>query len=119
MRRILALFSVVVVAVGVYVYRRDNASDCIRKEMLGIVSDMDLSPEDSDTVSRLVNRFHNQVFEDHFDPKRAHGKKFDVNGYYNDIGTRIAETLGADGQDELAHDFRLQQSGFTLTVTER
>ena len=119
MRRILALAAIAIVAAGTYVLRHDNASDRIRQEMLGIVSDMDLSPAGRDIVSHYVDRLHDRVFKKHFDPSRTHGKKFDVNGYYNDIGTLAEEALRGDEQTALADAFRDQLPGFTLTVTER
>jgi hypothetical protein len=119
MRRVLALVAIAIVAVGIYILRHDNASDRIRQEMLGVVSDMDLSPTGRDIVSDCVDHHHEQVFKKHFDPSRAHGKKFDVNGYYNDIGTLTEQALRADERTKLADAFRDQLPGFTLTVTER
>ena len=110
---------IVIVGVGVYVFKRDAARENIRREMVGIVGDMEFSAKDRETVAALVNRFHDQAFRSALDVSKELGRKFDESAYYDDIVQRITAALRDAGRDSLATAFQEKQRFFSLSVSER
>lgn len=110
---------IVIVGVGVYVFKRDAARDNIRREMVGIITDMEFSAEDQEAVAALVTRFHDQAFRDALDVSKELGRKFDESAYYDDIVQRITAALRDAGRESLATAFHEKQSFFSLSVSER
>ena len=119
MRSFIAVLLIVSVGIGVYVFKRDAARENIRREMVGIVGDMDLPAKDQEAITALVNRFHDQAFRAALDVSKELGRKFDESAYYEDIVQRITAALRDAGRDSLATAFHEKQGFFSLSVSER
>ncbi len=119
MRNLLAIVLVIVVGVGVFIYRRDSASNEIKTQMLLIVDDMDLSPQGRGEVKALVSRFHGQAFSNGLDLSRRHGPKFDPKSYYDEVLRLVIAQLREEGNMFLADKVERLQAFHSLSVTEQ
>ena len=119
MRNVIVAVTLVGVAVGVYMYRHDAASNRIKAEMLLIVEDMTLSPTGRGEVKRLINDYHEESFRRALNPAKDHGHKFDEKNYYEAVFGLIVDRLRDDGKIDLADKVERQKAHFSLRVTER
>jgi len=118
MRKILAIVTVAVFAVGFYSYFRDRESLKIKKEMIRLVGDMDLTPSQQDRSRGMVEALHNAVFVHALDLSRDRGKKFDAKAYQDEMFARMIERAKTE-DPELAERLATQQKHHELVVSEQ
>jgi hypothetical protein len=117
MRKLLAVVTVAVFAVGIYSYFRDRESLKIKTEMLRLVDDLDVSPKQRDRVRGIVESAHNSVFERALDLSRERGHKFDAKLYQDEMFARMIELARSEDAD-LAERLSTQQRHHELVVSE-
>lgn len=117
MRKVLAVVTVVVFAVGIYSYIRDRESLKVRSEMLRMMNDFELSAPQLNRVRAMVESMHNSVFAHALDLSRDRGRKFDVKLYQDEMFARMIERARADDPD-LAERLSTQQKHHELVVSE-
>ncbi len=118
MRKVLAIVTVVVFAVGIYTYIRDRESLKIRGEMLRLMNDLELTPPQLNRVRGMVESMHNFVFARALDLSRERGRKFDAKLYLDEMFVRMIERAKADDPD-LAERLSTQQRHHELIVSEQ
>lgn len=113
----LAVVTVAVFAVGFYSYFRDRQSLKIKKEMLRLVGDLDLSSHQRDRARDMVESAHSSVFALSLDLSRERGRKFDPKLYQDEMFAHmIAQSLSEDA--DLAERLSTQQRHHDLVVSE-
>ena len=118
MRKILAIITVAVFAVGFYSYYRDRESLKIKKEMIRLVGDMELTPAQEDRSRGMVESLHVSVFGHALDLSRDRGKKFDAKAYQDEMFARMIERAKSEDPD-LAEQLSTQQKHHELIVSEQ
>ena len=97
MRKLLAVVTIAVVTVGTYTYSRDRESLKIKNEMLRLVDDLELSPQQRDRARGMVESAHNSVFASALDLSRERGHKFDARLYQEEMfASMIAQARNED-----------------------
>lgn len=117
MRKILAVVTVAVFAVGIYSYFRDRESLKIKKEMLRLVGDLDLTNDQRARARGMVESLHVSVFARSLDISRDRGKKFDAKAYQDEMFARMIERAKTADAD-LAERLSTQQRHHELVVSE-
>lgn len=118
MRKALAVVTVAVFTVGIYTYFRDRESLKIKKEMLALVGDLELTPDQHNRARNMVESFHNDVFAHAMDLSKAQGHKFDARAYQDEMFARMIAR--AREQDPVfAERLSTQQKHHDLLVQER
>ena len=118
MRKVLAVVTVVVFAVGIYSYFRDRESLKIKSEMLRLVDDLDLTPPQRDRARGMVETHHLSVFARALNLSRERGHKFDAKLYQDEMFARMIEQSRSDDPD-LAERLSTQQRHHELIVSEK
>jgi hypothetical protein len=119
MRKLLAGAVIVAFAIGFYAYRHGGASANIKSEMLRLVDDLNLSPEQHEAASRMVELHHEAVYGDALDISRDRGKKFDAGLYQEEFFRRMIDQARQDGDADLADRLSAQRHDIQLVVTEQ
>ena len=117
MRKVLAVVTVAVFAVGIYSYLRDRESLKIRSEMLRLANDLELTPPQLNRVRGMVESMHNSVFARALDLSRERGRKFDAKLYQEEMFARMIERAKVEDAD-LAERLSTQQKHHELVVSE-
>jgi len=117
MRKVLAIITLAVFAVGIYATIRDRQSRNVKSEMLRLVGDLDLTPQQHDRVRGMVETEHDFIFDRALDLSRHRGHKFDAKEYQDEMFARLIER--AKGEDpDLAERLSTQQKHHELVVSE-
>lgn len=117
MRKVLAIVTVAVFAVGIYSYFRDRESLKIKSEMLKLVDELDLATQQRDRARGMVESLHASVFARSLDLSRDRGKKFDARAYQDEMFARMIERARVEDAD-LAERLSTQQRHHELMVSE-
>ena len=117
MRKVLALVTIAVFAAGFYSYFRDRESLKIKREMLALVGDLELTPEQANVARNMVESLHTAVFARALDISRDRGRKFDARAYQDEMFARMIDRAKADDVD-LAERLSTQQKHHDLVVSE-
>ena len=117
MRKLLAVITVGVFAVGVFSVIRDRESLKVKSEMLNLVDDLELTSAQRARVRMLVEAEHGAVFGMALDPSRSRGDKFDAKKYQDEMFRRIIAHTRLD-EPELAEKLSAQQPHHELIVSE-
>lgn len=119
MRKLFAGVVLVAFAVGFYAYRQGGASVKVKSEMLRLVDDLKLSPEQHEAARRMVELHHEAVYGDALDISRDRGRKFDASLYQEEFFRRMIDQARQDGDAELADRLSAQRNDIRLVVTEQ
>ena len=119
MRKLLAGIVIVAFAIGFYAYRQGGASANVKSEMLRLVDDLHLSPEQHEAARRMVELHHEAVFNDATDISRDRGRKFDTRLYQEEFFRRMIDQARQDGDADLADRLSAQRNDIQLVVTEQ
>ena len=118
MRKTIAGVVLLAFAVGFYTFRQDRASAAIKAEMLRLVDDLDLSPDQHSSIRQLVELHHDGVFRDATDIARDRGETFDEKLYQDELFRRMIDQARDDGDVELAKRLSNQRNHIKLIVRE-
>lgn len=118
MRKALAVVTVAVVAMGIYSLIRDRESLEIKREMLRLVNDLDLTPPQRGRVRLLVEAEHVAAFRRSMDISRSRGDRFDAKLYQEEMFTRLIAHI-RDDDPLLAERLSEQQKYHALVVREQ
>jgi hypothetical protein len=119
MRKLLAGVVILAFAIGFYAYRHGGASANIKIEMLRLVDDLKLSPEQHEAGRRMVELHHEAVFQNATDISRDRGRKFDARLYQEELFRRMIDQARQDGDADLANRLSAQRNDIQLVVTEQ
>ncbi|MEK7711083.1 MAG: hypothetical protein AAB341_04225 [Planctomycetota bacterium] len=119
MRKLLAGVVIVAFAIGFYAYRHGGASTKVKSEMLRLVDDLNLSPEQHEAARRMVELHHEAAYGDALDISRDRGQKFDARLYQEVLFRRIIDQARQDGDADLADRLSAQRNDIQLVVTEQ
>jgi hypothetical protein len=113
MRKLLAIVTVAVFAVGVYALIRDRESLRVKKAMLELVDELDLTKLQRGRVRLLVEAFHADAFRASSEQGRLTGDALDWGRYQNEIFSRLIEQTRKD-EPALAERLSEQQKAVQL-----
>jgi len=118
MKKVLAIITVGVFAVGLYSVIRDRESLKVKDGMLKLVDDLELTVPQRARVRLLVEAEHVAVFDKSLDLSKSRGAKFDAKLYQDEIFSRIIAHTRSD-EPELAEKLSMQQRHHELVVREK
>ncbi len=112
------LVIVAAAAVGFYAFRHQGSSDNVKSQMRGVIGDMDLPPAWHEEALLLLEAAHEKAFTKALDVTRKHGRKFDVDVYYQEVFDLMIAWAREDGKAELADRLDNDRTSFILRVRE-
>lgn len=118
-RGVLMLLLVCAAAAAFFLYRRGDAADEVKREMLAIVREIQLPDDWRAAAEQYVQAAHEKAFNKALDIKKKLGEKFDANVYFNDVFDQIVAWAREDGKPELADKLEQARGTYSLGVTER